>query len=438
QRGPTRSSVTASTIATPTSSGSISSGGSGGTGTPSPTPTVSPADPATWAPLNGQTAVVVGAGPAGCTLAMYLARAGWFVQVYERRPEPGPVGVSRQRSWVLAMYPRGIRPVRAVAEVPLLAERAYKGLVIKPAKPGAKPTVLERSGVLMDRTLLATSLLGAARSQYGARVAFTFNASLQDVDFGRKTAVFTAGTAAAAAAAGAADAVGSGGSAASQQVEAAAATAAQVVAPPSGATAAATMMREAAPAGGGGSEVVAEVQYDMLVGADGSSSTVRSLLAAAFPGEYDTEVLSPGTGCYKAMSGLPPLPEVDAWEPDAASPPELRPRGAFFFVLTGGTKGMMSICRDIDGCYCGYMASTAEAFAQLKTREVRPRPDALWEEPANRPGSPPMYELLRGHMGYREMLARVYGMAAIGTACTAGLLYGIGRMVAAALAVVGL
>ncbi len=32
------------------------------------------------------------------------------------------------------------------------------------------------------------------------------------------------------------------------------------------------------------------VPYDLLVGADGSSSAVRSEMTAAFPGEYVTEV----------------------------------------------------------------------------------------------------------------------------------------------------
>ena len=31
----------------------------------------------------------------------------------------------------------------------------------------------------------------------------------------------------------------------------------------------------------------------------------------------------------------------------------------------------MSMCRDIDGNYCGYLAGNAQLFAELKTREVR-------------------------------------------------------------------
>jgi hypothetical protein len=33
-------------------------------------------EPADWKPLNGLQAVIAGAGPAGCLLAMYLARSG--------------------------------------------------------------------------------------------------------------------------------------------------------------------------------------------------------------------------------------------------------------------------------------------------------------------------------------------------------------------------
>lgn len=50
------------------------------------------AHPAAAAPVPqsyaGKRAVVVGAGPAGSTAAMFLARRGFAVDVYERRPEP--------------------------------------------------------------------------------------------------------------------------------------------------------------------------------------------------------------------------------------------------------------------------------------------------------------------------------------------------------------
>ncbi len=36
--------------------------------------------------------------------------------------------------------------MNAVAQVPLLRERAYKGLVVGMGKPGSKPIVLERTG----------------------------------------------------------------------------------------------------------------------------------------------------------------------------------------------------------------------------------------------------------------------------------------------------
>ncbi|KAG2454947.1 hypothetical protein HYH02_000775 [Chlamydomonas schloesseri] len=290
---------------------------------------------------------------------MYLARAGWKVQVFERRPEPGPANTSRQRSWVLAMYPRGIRPVNEVAQVPLLAERAYKGLVIKPAKPDSKSIVLERSGVLMDRTLLATSLLDAARAQYSGRVSFTFNAGLSSVDFQAKTAVFASDASAAtfvnAEAAG------------KQLVGAAAATAAAggSSSGAAGAVAVASGLPQPQPQ----PQQQYSASYDLLVGADGSSSALRSLLEAAMPGQFQTEVLSPGTGCYKSVYGLPSVPEVEAWNPDNNTPPEKRVQGEFFIFLSGGTKGMMSMCRDIDGNYCGYMAGTQQLFAELKTRE---------------------------------------------------------------------
>ena len=53
-----------------------------------------------WQTLNAayrQRAVVVGAGPAGATAAIYLAKRGFSVDIYERRPEPQK---DQARAWL--------------------------------------------------------------------------------------------------------------------------------------------------------------------------------------------------------------------------------------------------------------------------------------------------------------------------------------------------
>ncbi|MEO8307230.1 MAG: NAD(P)/FAD-dependent oxidoreductase [Pseudomonadota bacterium] len=55
---------------------------------------------------------IVGAGPAGCLLALLLARRGQRVTVYERRPDPGLLPSEAGRSINLALAARGIRALR--------------------------------------------------------------------------------------------------------------------------------------------------------------------------------------------------------------------------------------------------------------------------------------------------------------------------------------
>lgn len=49
------------------------------------------------------TAVVVGAGPAGSTAAMYLARSGYRVHVIERRGHPGQVEADIKRTYLIGL-----------------------------------------------------------------------------------------------------------------------------------------------------------------------------------------------------------------------------------------------------------------------------------------------------------------------------------------------
>lgn len=67
---------------------------------------------------SGQRAVVVGAGPAGSTAAMFLARQGFSVDVFERRPEPKQDAVDTGRAYIIILIPRGQAALKEVRCVP--------------------------------------------------------------------------------------------------------------------------------------------------------------------------------------------------------------------------------------------------------------------------------------------------------------------------------
>ena len=58
-------------------------------------------------PYAGKKAIVVGAGPAGSTAAMYLAREGFSVDVFERRDQPEADRVDNGRAYIIILVPRG-------------------------------------------------------------------------------------------------------------------------------------------------------------------------------------------------------------------------------------------------------------------------------------------------------------------------------------------
>src|SRR5690349_19374287 len=63
---------------------------------------------------DNQKALIVGAGLAGSLLACSLARLGYEVAVYERRPDPRRKGFAGGRSINLALSARGIKGLASV------------------------------------------------------------------------------------------------------------------------------------------------------------------------------------------------------------------------------------------------------------------------------------------------------------------------------------
>ena len=70
--------------------------------------------------------IIVGAGLAGCLLAVYLARAGWNVDLRERRGDPRDRGQVAGRSINLAISARGLKALRRAGLEDVILQHAIR------------------------------------------------------------------------------------------------------------------------------------------------------------------------------------------------------------------------------------------------------------------------------------------------------------------------
>src|SRR5688572_15465686 len=82
--------------------------------------------------MSSPPITIVGSGLAGTLMACYLGRAGYRVELYEKRPDPRKDGSDRGRSINLALSVRGIHALRevGVADEVLRAAIAMPGRMI--------------------------------------------------------------------------------------------------------------------------------------------------------------------------------------------------------------------------------------------------------------------------------------------------------------------
>jgi kynurenine 3-monooxygenase len=144
-------------------------------------------------PTPQQKITLVGAGLAGALLAILLARRGWQVDVFEKRPDPRRRGYEGGRSINLALAERGLHALRLAGLQDAVMAQAVmmRGRMVHPLGGG---TMLQRYGrddseVIwsVHRGRLNIAMLDAAEAA-GARIHF--NQRLDGVDFAARRVRF--------------------------------------------------------------------------------------------------------------------------------------------------------------------------------------------------------------------------------------------------------
>ena len=140
-------------------------------------------------PDPAQKITIAGAGLAGALLATLLARKGWQVEVFEKRPDPRVKGYEGGRSINLALAERGLHALREAGLNDAVMQQAVmmRGRMVH-LKNG--DTQLQRYGKddseviwSVHRGELNITLLNAAEAA-GAKISF--NQRIENIDFENK------------------------------------------------------------------------------------------------------------------------------------------------------------------------------------------------------------------------------------------------------------
>ncbi|TDB92257.1 NAD(P)/FAD-dependent oxidoreductase [Actinomadura sp. 7K534] len=139
---------------------------------------------------GGERVAIIGAGLAGCLLAVLLGRRGVPVTVYERRPDPRVSGAERGRSINLAISARGLAALEEVG----LRDRCLKlalpmhGRMVHPPDGAVnfQPYSAdgERAINSIGRADLNRSLLDTADATPGVTLRFSSRVTGVDIDAG--------------------------------------------------------------------------------------------------------------------------------------------------------------------------------------------------------------------------------------------------------------
>lgn len=139
---------------------------------------------------------IVGAGPAGILLAHYLLRRGdqYQIDIYERRSDPLQVSFSKSRTFPISINERGMSALRKIPGL----EEAVKAITLEMwgtifHQKNGKTRLTPRNKPLftLDRTSLVILLLQKLAENYDrSKLNIHYNCQCMQVDFAAKKASF--------------------------------------------------------------------------------------------------------------------------------------------------------------------------------------------------------------------------------------------------------
>ncbi|NDU75861.1 NAD(P)-binding protein [Actinomadura sp. DSM 109109] len=139
---------------------------------------------------GGERVAIVGAGLAGCLLAVLLGRRGVPVTVYERRPDPRVAGAERGRSINLAVSARGLAALEQVGlrDQSLKQALPMHGRMVHPLRGARNFQPYSADGARainsISRAELNRSLLDTAEGTPGVTLRFSQRVTGVDVEAG--------------------------------------------------------------------------------------------------------------------------------------------------------------------------------------------------------------------------------------------------------------
>ncbi|MBI1304951.1 MAG: NAD(P)-binding protein [Phycisphaera sp.] len=144
--------------------------------------------------MSSRRVLIVGAGLAGSLLAVYLARAGWQVEVVERRSDPRARRFAAGRSINLAISARGIKALRRAGLEDAVMKDAIRmgGRMVHPVEgaAGYQPYSADPTRAInsVSRSALNLALLDAAAAE--PNVTVRFDERCASVDFAKGEVAF--------------------------------------------------------------------------------------------------------------------------------------------------------------------------------------------------------------------------------------------------------